>query len=103
METWWFVLALACISHNVISFRPARLQTIQRVNIVIRAKINPLSHANGVQVGAERNEDQDLVMDNDVSKFAKLDDEERLQKVIARAGVASRRDAEKMVRKLHLN
>ena len=35
--------------------------------------------------------------DDDVSNLVKIHDEERLQKVIARAGLASRREAEKMV------
>jgi len=33
----------------------------------------------------------------DASKFGKINEEERLQKVIARAGIASRREAEKMI------
>ena len=39
----------------------------------------------------------DEVDDDDVSNLVKIHDEERLQKVIARAGLASRREAEKMV------
>lgn len=35
----------------------------------------------------------------DISKLLKLSDEERLQKVISRAGIASRRAAEKLVRR----
>ena len=34
---------------------------------------------------------------DDVNQLVKIHDEERLQKVIARAGLASRREAEKMV------
>jgi ribosomal protein S4 len=39
--------------------------------------------------------------DDDVSNLVKIHDEERLQKVIARAGLASRREAEKMVTKIY--
>jgi S4 domain len=39
----------------------------------------------------------DEVDEDDVSNLVKIHDEERLQKVIARAGLASRREAEKMV------
>lgn len=35
--------------------------------------------------------------EDDVNQLVKIHDEERLQKVIARAGLASRREAEKMV------
>lgn len=35
--------------------------------------------------------------ESDVKELVKLDDEERLQKVIARAGIASRRKAEELV------
>ena len=41
--------------------------------------------------------------DDDVSNLVKIHDEERLQKVIARAGLASRREAEKMVTKISAN
>ena len=40
---------------------------------------------------------EDEVDENDVLQLVKIHDEERLQKVIARAGLASRREAEKMV------
>ena len=36
-------------------------------------------------------------MNSDMSQFGKINEEERLQKVIARAGIASRREAEKMI------
>lgn len=39
----------------------------------------------------------DEVDEDDVLQLVKIHDEERLQKVIARAGLASRREAEKMV------
>ena len=39
----------------------------------------------------------DEVDKDDVLQLVKIHDEERLQKVIARAGLASRREAEKMV------
>jgi hypothetical protein len=68
------------------------------VGTSIRGKVNPLNHANGVPKELRRCENEEEEIDVDASKFAKLDDEERLQKVIARAGVASRRDAERMVR-----
>ena len=41
--------------------------------------------------------DGDEVDEDDVNQLVKIHDEERLQKVIARAGLASRREAEKMV------
>lgn len=44
-----------------------------------------------------KNEIDDEVDEDDVSNLVKIHDEERLQKVIARAGLASRREAEKMV------
>ena len=47
-----------------------------------------------VQVKDDTNDEVD---DDDVSNLVKIHDEERLQKVIARAGLASRREAEKMV------
>lgn len=47
---------------------------------------------------SKSNDDDD---DNDdVSNLVKIHDEERLQKVIARAGLASRREAEKMVNEI---
>ena len=42
-------------------------------------------------------EDNKRKQEKDISVSVRLSDEERLQKVISRAGVASRRDAEKMI------
>lgn len=42
-------------------------------------------------------DDEDSVSSQTLAASMRLDDKERLQKIIARAGITSRRDAEKMV------
>ena len=106
----WLVLITSPIingllsSNGILSSRKVHSvhQILGNVQIIGRQVSSIILHSvNEAQKKRYNREvDVDSVTDTDnteASKFAKINDEERLQKVIARAGVASRREAEKMV------
>ena len=84
------ILSESCVSNGFVTFGVIR-STVARTRSRSCLSVAPQPKSQASKVA--RTSDEEL----DPQQFAKIQDEERLQKVIARAGISSRRDAEKMV------
>ena len=68
-------------------------------NNILNEDIKSIGRKGRTWLASDRSHQFQNTEDNtaDIAKSVKLSDEERLQKVISRAGIASRREAEKMI------